>query len=63
MAEKKVKVKKENGCSVFPIIVLVIGVLWLLTDLGVFTLGISWWPIIIILLGIGMITKHGKCKC
>jgi len=40
---------------VFAVLLLILGILWLLTELNVFTLTISWWPIIIIVVAIGMI--------
>ena len=39
----------------FAVLLLVLGILWLLTELKVFTLSISWWPIIIIVVAIGMV--------
>jgi len=45
-----------------PVLLLVIGILWLLTDLGVFYIGISWWPIVFIALGI-LKLFHGEKLC
>jgi len=39
----------------FAVIVLVIGIIWLLNDLNVFTIDIPWFPVVIILIAIGWI--------
>ena len=43
--------KKAKSLPVFAIIVLLIGILWLLAELGVISANIPWWPVILILLG------------
>ncbi len=59
-------VKKTTKCDIkkchgVPVLMLIIGILWLLADLGVIGFTLPWWPIIIIILSIGMI-KHHHCK-
>ncbi len=63
------KDKKGKGCckgkSCFPgfaIIVLLIGISWLLTDLGILTVKIPWWPIILIVVATGWIVDSFKKK-
>ena len=47
--------KCKNKFPVLGILLLILGILWLLTELNVFTLRISWWPIIIIVVAVGMV--------
>jgi len=42
----------------FGVIVLVLGVLWLLSDLHVISFGIPWLPIILIIVAIGWIVNR-----
>ncbi|MFA6896434.1 MAG: DUF5668 domain-containing protein [Candidatus Paceibacterota bacterium] len=46
-----------------PIILLIIGVLWLLSDLGVFYMDISWWPIVFIVFAVIKLIHGKKCAC
>ena len=47
----------------FAVSVLVVGILWLLSDLKVITINIPWIPIMIIIVAIGWIFGHkGKLK-
>ncbi len=39
----------------FAVILLVVGVLWLLSELNLFTVNIPWWPAILIVIAIGWI--------
>jgi hypothetical protein len=43
---------------VFGAIVLVTGVVWLLNALSVFSIELPWLPILVIVLGVGMLTNH-----
>ena len=47
--------KNKKRFPILGILLLILGILWLLTELKVFTLNMSWWPIIIIIVAIGMI--------
>ena len=55
--------RKEMFCwggTRFPtlaVLLLVVGVIWLLSDLGVITISIPWWPVILIILAIGWIVN------
>ena len=49
------------GTGKFPtmaVLLLVVGVIWLLSDLGVITVSIPWWPVILIIIAIGWIVNN-----
>ena len=46
----------------FAVILLVISVLWLLSDLNVITLNIPWVPVILIIASIGFMINNYCCK-
>jgi len=48
----------RRGIPIFWVFLLVVGVLWLLQDLGIITAKIPWWPVIIILIAVWMISKR-----
>ena len=50
----------EGAFPTFAVIVLAVGVLWLLADLGIITANIPWLPIILIIVAVGMIAKRYK---
>ena len=50
--------KKTKALPIFAIIVLLIGIFWLLTELGVISANIPWWPIILIVLGLNWIVEY-----
>ena len=57
--------KKKNICCgegfpTFAFVVLVIGILWLLNDLKIFSFEIPWLPVVLIVVAIGWIIKHNK---
>jgi len=55
--------KKMKGVfPTFAVILLVISVLWLLSDLNVITLSIPWVPVILIIASIGFIINNYCCK-
>ena len=41
----------------FPVVVLVLGILWLLGDLEVLTVDVPWLPVILIMVAIGWIVN------
>ena len=50
-----------GGGRTFPtvaVIRLVVGIVWLLTDLGMITVSIPWWPVILIILALGWIINN-----
>ena len=56
---------KKNICCIggfptFAVLLLVVGILWLLSDLKVITITIPWWPVIVIVLELGWIVN--SCK-
>jgi hypothetical protein len=42
----------------FPLIFLVLGVLWLLSDLKVIKINIPWFPVVLIVIALGWIINH-----
>ena len=50
----------KKCCMYCGVLTLVVGVLFLLADLGVWDWGISWWTAAFLLLGLG---KWGKSRC
>ncbi|MBW2982462.1 hypothetical protein KY343_06290 [Candidatus Woesearchaeota archaeon] len=49
------------GSGRFPtvaVILLVVGIVWLLSDLGIITVSIPWWPIILIVIALGWIINR-----
>ncbi|MBU0979786.1 MAG: hypothetical protein KJ709_03195 [Nanoarchaeota archaeon] len=61
----KAKVVKESGCCMhgfptFATVLLVIGLIWLLNELKVFTVDIPWIPIVLMVIAIGMIVNRMK---
>ena len=47
----------KKGFPTFAVILLVLAVLWLLTEIDVLTINIPWLPIIIAIIAIGMIVN------
>ena len=58
--------KKELKCKfpTFAVILLVLSLLWLLSEFGVITVSIPWIPVVLIVVAIGMIfNRTGWCCC
>jgi hypothetical protein len=55
MAKKEVCLKCKF--PTFAVILLVVGVLWLLSEIGVITVAIPWWPVILIIIALGWIVN------
>jgi hypothetical protein len=53
MAKKKTSCK--TGFPTFAIILLVLGILWLLSELNIILVEVPWIPIILIIVAIGLI--------
>jgi len=52
---------KERCCRKFPMlatILLVVGVIWLLTELKVISIPIPWIPVVLIVIALGMIINR-----
>ena len=53
--------KNKSFCPIgkkfptFPVILLVVGIVWLLNDLNIFSVDIPWIPVVIIIVALGMI--------
>ena len=58
--------EKEGCCNgkfpIFAVLVLIIAILWFLSDLKVFSTNVPWLPLIVIILSIGMMIKHAHYK-
>jgi len=56
---KKVAMAKTCGCGApwFGWLVLIVGVLYLLADLGVFQMKLAWYSVLFLLAGIYMLTE------
>ena len=65
-SKKTKKVEEVKGClcfrgkgfPTFATLLLVVGVLWLLGELGVFKAEIPWWPVVLIVVAVGWIVDH-----
>ena len=55
-------VRQKGKFPTFATIILVVGILWLLTDLKVLTADIPWLPIILIIVAIGWIVNTYRKK-
>lgn len=47
-----------KGFPTFPILLLVIAVLWLLSELAIITIDLPWWPIILGIIALGWIFDY-----
>jgi uncharacterized membrane protein YGL010W len=57
--ETKFVCKPRNVCiHYFGVFLVVLGIIWLLDDIGIISLRISLWPIVFIVLGIGLILNR-----
>ena len=52
--------KKYGGFPTFAVILLVLSVLWLLSEMAILTVNVPWIPVILIIVAIGWIIKHYK---
>jgi hypothetical protein len=50
--------QKKNMLPIGALLLIAIGGLWLAQDMGWLTTQISWWPIILIVLGAGILINH-----
>ena len=48
----------RKGFPTFAVLLLVLGILWLLSDLNVIVVNIPWWPVILIVIASGWIIDH-----
>jgi hypothetical protein len=64
MAKKK---KEEAWCCwgsakrsfpTFAVVILVLGLLWLLSDLNVITVDVPWFPVVLIIVALGWLADH-----
>ena len=50
----------QRGFPTFAVVVLVIGIIWLLNDLNIFSVDIPWFPAVLIIIALGWIFTHYK---
>ena len=50
--------RRDKGFPTFAVIILVLGLLWFLSGIGVLTTKIPWFPAILIILSLGWIINH-----
>ena len=56
------KTKCCRGFPTFAVIVLVYGLIWFLSDIGIITVNIPWLPLILIIVATGWIVNHYSKK-
>ena len=64
------KVKKESinmccwsgksGFPTFALILLVLGALWILNDIGIMTVKVPWFPVVLVIIALGWIVDYYK---
>lgn len=54
--------KKNEKFPTFAVVLLVIGIVWLLNELKVFSIDIPWVPIVLIIIAVGMIINNCRRK-
>ncbi len=55
--------KARTKFPTFATILLVLGLLWLLTDMGLLMVNIPWIPVILVIIAVGMIVnRYSKTK-
>ena len=45
------------------VILLAVGILWLLSEMGFIAFKVSWWPVILIIVAVGMILNRYGPEC
>jgi predicted RND superfamily exporter protein len=56
--QEKVSRHRNRIFPIFGVIVLLIGIVWFLNALNLFTISVPWIPLVLIVIGIGMIVNH-----
>jgi hypothetical protein len=49
---------QKKGFPTFAVIVLILSLLWLLSETGILTLNIPWIPLIVVIIALGWIIDH-----
>ena len=52
----------KKGFPTFAFLLLIIAILWILTEIGVITINIPWFPVIIALIALGWIIDYYSKK-
>ncbi len=61
MAKKRSERYARHKDKVFPlagVILLIIGIVWFLNEINVFTIPVPWVPLVLIVIAIGLIVNH-----
>jgi len=53
---------KNKTFPTFAIVLLVLAVLWMLSELGVLTISLPWLLIIVVIIALGMVVNHYSRK-
>lgn len=48
----------EKRFPTVPVLLLAIGIIWLLSEIGIITIQVPWWPIILIIIALGWIINR-----
>ncbi len=48
----------KKGFPTFAVLLLIVGVIWLLSEIGAITIVIPWWPVILIVVALGWIIDN-----
>ena len=48
----------KKGFPTFAVLLLIVGVLWLLSEINVITISVPWWPVILIVISLGWVIDH-----
>ena len=52
--------RRKKGFPTFAVLLLVVGILWLLSELKVIVVDIPWWPIVLIVFALGWVFDYYK---
>ncbi|MFC1728621.1 hypothetical protein ACFLZ7_04110 [Nanoarchaeota archaeon] len=48
----------DRGFPTFAVLLLVLGLLWLFSELGVVTIPVPWFPVVLVTIALGWIIDH-----
>lgn len=52
----------NKGFPTFAVIILVLGILWILSDIGMISVTVSWFPVVLVIIALGWLTDHYRKK-
>lgn len=62
MPAKKDGAVKEKFFPTFAVILLVVGIVWFLSELNVITVDVPWVPLVVIIIAVGMLFNRYRGK-